>query len=260
MSALRFLRDVGGEAAPYIGSIVGRLADPGRNLRCVAHDLLAGLDHRVAPHAEAIVEFLWHENSDVCGRALSALCKFSIAGIDCKSKVHEAVQKSLLARGIVNITAFRTRGYTRLHSDALICANISVQTLQTLLDVSNVDVNKASDGGNGETPLYLAAREGNEAVVALLLEASTIDVNRANALCGRTPLHIAVHKWHKAVVYMLLRAPDIDVNQACGHGWNPIHIAALHGPSSVVEALIETPGIDMNCENGEGHTPLQIAL
>ena len=57
---------------------------------------------------------------------------------------------------------------------------------------------------NGQTPLYLAAQKGHDAVVQVLLQVEGVAVNQAQET-GVTPLFIAAEKGHEAVVQMLLQ-------------------------------------------------------
>jgi ankyrin repeat protein len=61
-------------------------------------------------------------------------------------------------------------------------------------------VNQAAD--DDETPLYIAAREGREPVVRLLLENGAA-VNQAT-VDEMTPMHIAVSMGHMGVAHALL--------------------------------------------------------
>ena len=70
--------------------------------------------------------------------------------------------------------------------------------MQLLLE-HKADVDEKDKGG--KTALYLAAREGHEAVVRLLLEHKA-DVD-AKDKGGKTALHLAAEKGHEAVVQLL---------------------------------------------------------
>ena len=74
---------------------------------------------------------------------------------------------------------------------------------------AGADVGKASDFGL--TPVYIAAKEGYEAVVRLLIEAGA-DVNKAHN-DGRTPLYQAAEEGHDAVARVLVEATRMFTRQ-----------------------------------------------
>ena len=65
------------------------------------------------------------------------------------------------------------------------------------------DINKAR-AENGATPLFVAAENGNGAVVGKLLMAMGVDVNRAG-IDGSTPLRTSIDHGHDVVSTLLLR-------------------------------------------------------
>jgi len=87
---------------------------------------------------------------------------------------------------------------------------------------------------DGSTPLCLAAKMGNEAVVAALLGAGG-DVNLAR-FDGCTPLSVAAHEGREAMVLALLMA-GAEVSKAKSNGWTPLHFATQEGHKAVAELL-----------------------
>lgn len=88
----------------------------------------------------------------------------------------------------------------------------------------------------GQTRLYLAAREGNTAAVKKLLRAGA-DPDIADAR-GLTPLHVAAYWGETEIVDALLKAgasPNIDN----GKGWTPLHAAAMAGGMKSRKGVIE---------------------
>lgn len=88
----------------------------------------------------------------------------------------------------------------------------------------------------GQTRLYLAAREGNTAAVKKLLRAGA-DPDIADAR-GLTPLHLAAYWGEAEIVGALLKAgasPNIDN----GKGWTPLHSAAMAGGMKSRKTVIE---------------------
>ena len=63
-----------------------------------------------------------------------------------------------------------------------------------------------------QSPLKAACRNGHTEIVALLLTAKKIDVNKGAAAYIQSPLAIASENGHTEVVALLLKADGIDVN------------------------------------------------
>jgi len=111
-----------------------------------------------------------------------------------------------------------------------------------------------------DTPLWIAAREGNIEAVKQHIAAGT-NVN-AKTESGRTPLHFAALEGHKEIAELLM-AEGANVNAKDDDLLTPLHQAAgvLHGREShkeVVELLIAN-GADVNAKMEFGRTPLHSA-
>ena len=87
-----------------------------------------------------------------------------------------------------------------------------------------------------ETVLAIAAENGHEMVVKLLLKADA-DVNGQDPY-GKTALHIAAQHGHMAVAKVLLQA-KADVNMKDNHGWTATYYAAKKGWVAMVRLLVE---------------------
>lgn len=103
------------------------------------------------------------------------------------------------ARGALDYTALLVALGRRPDKQTISDKNL-VPTLSTLLD-HGAHVN-VRDGG-GLTPLWLALKTGNEAVVQLILDHGA-DVNMASGASGFTPLMEAVTMGQPSIVKMLL--------------------------------------------------------
>ena len=84
--------------------------------------------------------------------------------------------------------------------------------------------------------LHAASRAGCVAAVAALLTAAGTDVNQKNR-CGQTPLWVAAENGHEAVVERLLAA-GAAVNHASSNGCTPLGVAAQQGHEAVVAQLL----------------------
>jgi hypothetical protein len=161
------------------------------------------------------------------------------------------------APGINVNQAESTSGTTPLHMAA--CQGHDA-CVRLLLGAPGINVNQP-ESTNGRTSLYMVASWGHETCVRLLLDAPGINVNQPESTNGMTPLYMASLKGHETCVRLLLDAPGIDVNQADStHARTPLHTAALNGNESCVEILLAAPGIDVNCVSLKGQNVLVCAF
>lgn len=120
-----------------------------------------------------------------------------------------------------------------------------------LLD-HGADVN----GGFGSA-LFSATRAGNRAMVELLLSrGANVNANQQDTE-KNTPLHIAAMNGFQAVVEVLL-ANKADVNAQTRSGNTPLLLAAQGNNSKIVSLLLDHKA-DVNMQNNDGETPLSIA-
>ncbi len=118
-----------------------------------------------------------------------------------------------------------------------------------------VDVNAAQ--GDGMTALHWAAMNGDTELAQLLVYAGA-NVKATTRLGGYTPLAMASKSGNSAVVEVLLKA-GADPKGAALDGLTPLMMAAWSGDVSSVKLLIEH-GADVNAmESEHGQTPLAFA-
>ena len=117
------------------------------------------------------------------------------------------------------------------------------------------------------TPLWWAARQGQRAVVELLLSQSHVNVNSRGvvyyssdgAYYTETPLGVAANMGKDRVVELFIAREDVNVNLSDGHGVSPLSSAAQRGYSTIVKLLLARSDIDVNSMDFDGETPLSRA-
>ncbi|KAF2092751.1 ankyrin, partial [Rhizodiscina lignyota] len=122
--------------------------------------------------------------------------------------------------------------------------------IRLLLNTDNVDLNATNK--QNETPLHIAAENGKELAVILLLEkGSKIDVNLPDSSLNQTALFRAAKEGHEAVVKLLLEMgkTHIDVKgqvytrverkKILGAPQTPLEIAKSRGHEGVVKLIQE---------------------
>ena len=123
-------------------------------------------------------------------------------------------------------------------------------------DFSN-DIN-SKNSYNGQTPLSLAAAEGHEAVVKLLIDTGKADIDFEDSL-SETPLALAAAEGHKNVVKLLIDTGKADVDFKNYIGQTPLALAAAEGHEDIVKLLIDTGKVDVDSRSSLGLTPLALA-
>lgn len=118
--------------------------------------------------------------------------------------------------------------------------------------------NKATDvdisNKSGETPLMIAAIEGNMSVVKSLVERRNAQIDHI----GWTPLHYACSKGQLEVAkYLISKGASIDT-LSIGNN-TPLIMAVVSGNEELV-ALLLSKGADLRLKNSQGLTAIDIAV
>lgn len=106
-----------------------------------------------------------------------------------------------------------------------------------------------------QAALALAAREGHQEVVQLLLEAKAH--TETPAMNGETALHGAAETGHHEVVRQLLTA-KAHIGATMNSEATALHVAAVNGHLAVVQLLLDFGG-DRDGATSSGITPLHLA-
>jgi len=115
------------------------------------------------------------------------------------------------------------------------------EAVKALLEMKP-DLNAADKAGY--TPLLIAAENGNEKIVSMLIKAGA-DVNKATAPDSffeandnLSPLQIAAFKKYPSIVEILAKA-GADTNGEGPDGFTPLYMAAINGDSDTAKVLLE---------------------
>lgn len=110
------------------------------------------------------------------------------------------------------------------------------------------------------TTLHYAARCGAEKIVAQMAYASGDTVNAKTVDGGETPLHLAARYNQCAIVRQLLRFRAVTVNAQEDEKCTPLHVAVSHGHVGAVKLLLAHDGINTELKDIFGKTPLELAV
>lgn len=110
----------------------------------------------------------------------------------------------------------------------------------------------------GNTPLNVAIKQGNDALVRQLVQQGADPNIRDNE--GNTPLNVAIKRGGNFSAVMLLLQGGADPNIRDNEGNTPLNVAVkrYYGYDTVVKLLLQH-GADPNIRDNEGNTPLAVA-
>ncbi|KWR90233.1 ankyrin repeat domain-containing protein [Cupriavidus sp. IDO] len=127
----------------------------------------------------------------------------------------------------------------------------SLKAATALIKAKNIDFDKANPAG--ETPLMMAALQGELDMVKLMVDDMEVEINKT----GWTPLHYAATNGHNNVVkYLVDNAAYIDAESP--NGTTPLMMAARGGHIDTVKLLLDE-GADMRLKNQQGMTVIDFA-
>jgi uncharacterized protein len=112
---------------------------------------------------------------------------------------------------------------------------------------------------DGHTPLLLAARDGREQIVNMLVAAGA-DVNAVEPVFGAVPLHKATYHGYLEIARTLANAKGVDLNyQGPSNGYAPLHDSLWHGYADCAGVLLAA-GARTDLVAYDGKLPVDIAI
>lgn len=118
----------------------------------------------------------------------------------------------------------------------------------------------SSSGNDAHTPLLIAARDGLEKIVTLLLHYEA-DQTLVDYYMRSLPIHKAAYGGHAKVLEALVSDDKISLvlnAQGPFNGYTPLHDAVWHGHYEAAHVLIAA-GAKINLRGYDGFTPLDLA-
>ncbi|KAB5534778.1 hypothetical protein DKX38_017864 [Salix brachista] len=106
----------------------------------------------------------------------------------------------------------------------------------------------------GESPLFLAAREGKKDILNQILISAPSSAHGGSE--GQTALHAAVIERHSDITEILLREKPHLITEADHHGRTPLYYAAFLGDCKAVGRLLELDKSIAYVFDKRGHSPL----
>ncbi|KAL5737778.1 hypothetical protein ACOSP7_030539 [Xanthoceras sorbifolium] len=115
---------------------------------------------------------------------------------------------------------------------------------------------------HGRNPLHYAAVLGNVAIARRLLQADVSSSLGHKGDCnGQTPLHLAAQNGQLSVLFVLVNGYPDAIEVLDGRQRSILHFAALNGNVNTVKFILTLPEMEdlINSTDGDGNTPLHLA-
>ncbi|KAF8467374.1 hypothetical protein BDZ91DRAFT_680549, partial [Kalaharituber pfeilii] len=108
---------------------------------------------------------------------------------------------------------------------------------------------------HGCTALSVAAHNGHQSIVEVLLSQPNVDPNSQDK-SGTTALSLAALNGHEGVVKLFLDREDVNAELCNYKGQTPLSFAASSDNLPVLRMFMNNPNLDINCTDEDGRTPL----
>ena len=125
------------------------------------------------------------------------------------------------------------------------------QIVSALLD-ANCNI-RAKDDIDGAMAIHIAAANGNNEVISLLLNKDKTLINEADNNGEDTALHWAIMKNFDSTIELLLNQ-GANPTQKNSSAQTPLHYAAIYGNMNTVVILVEKYNVDKNLKDNDGYT------
>lgn len=110
---------------------------------------------------------------------------------------------------------------------------------------------------HGSSALLWAAEHGQETTARESLEEGAYAESLSDS--NQTPLLLAARNGHEAVVKLLLATEGVNPDSIDSFGDTPLSLAAQNGHETVVKLLLATEGVNADSKDSDGETPLLLA-
>ncbi|KAI3011170.1 hypothetical protein CBS147346_1371 [Aspergillus niger] len=205
---------------------------------------------------QAIPMFLEDPHTDIFAVAPSGDSAFHLAAADTRrAKIFSFLfeQARLDGKGSYCVLTANKNKETPLW---LAAANGNLKIVQSICQYQDFDLDVPDIGG--ESPFWVAASNGHTEIVRCLANSGRVNVNHLDQ-AGLSALSAAVFNGHEDVVQALITMESLDPNHSGSGAGTPLETAIRLGNARMVRLLIGLTRIEVDQQIQHGKTPLQLA-